>query len=78
MTTFDTLIERNRDFAAHHFPKNVPLMPKAMIIGCVDHRVNPTHVLGVQAAQVGVIRRHARKTSAKCGKTRACRRTRTP
>jgi carbonic anhydrase len=27
MTTLDTLIERNQDFASHHFPKNLPLMP---------------------------------------------------
>ncbi len=38
MTTFDTLIERNQDVAAHHFPKDLPLMPtlRAMVIDCVD------------------------------------------
>ena len=56
MTTFDTLIECNRDFAAHHFPKDVPLMPKAMIISCVDHRVDPAHVLGLGLGEAIVIR----------------------
>jgi carbonic anhydrase len=56
MTTFDTLLERNRDFAAHQFPKDVPLMPRAMIIGCVDQRVDPAHVLGLGLGEAIVIR----------------------
>jgi carbonic anhydrase len=56
MTTFDTLLERNRDFAAHHFPKDVPMMPRAMIIGCVDQRVDPAHVLGLGLGEAIVIR----------------------
>ena len=48
MTTLDTLIERNQDFASHPFPKDVPLLPRfrAMLIGCVDPRVDPALLLG--------------------------------
>jgi carbonic anhydrase len=58
MTTLDTLIERNQDFAFHHFPKNFPLMPtlRAMIIGCVDPRIDPAHVLGLKLGEAVVIR----------------------
>src|SRR5260221_11674491 len=58
MTTLDTLIERNQDFASHHFPKDLPLMPtlRAMIIGCVDPRVDPAHLLGLKLGEAVVIR----------------------
>src|SRR5215467_13452655 len=58
MTTLDTLLERNQDFASHHFPKDVPLMPtlRVMIIGCVDPRVDPAHVFGLQPGEAIVIR----------------------
>ena len=58
MTTFDTLIERNQEFAAHHFPKDLPLMPtlRAIIIGCVDPRVDPAHVFGLGPGEAIVIR----------------------
>ena len=58
MTTFDTLIERNQEFAAHHFPKDLPLMPtlRAIIIGCVDARVDPAHLFGLGPGEAIVIR----------------------
>ncbi len=56
MTTFDTLLERNQGFASHEFSKDVPLMPRAMIIGCVDQRVDPAHVLGLGLGEAIVIR----------------------
>ena len=58
MTTFDTLIERNQEFAAHHFPKDLPLMPtlRAIIIGCVDPRVDPAHLFGLGPGEAIVIR----------------------
>src|SRR5438874_11754149 len=58
MTTFDTLMERNQEFAAHQFPKDLPLMPtlRAMIIGCVDPRVDPAHLLGLKLGEAVVIR----------------------
>ncbi len=58
MTTLDTLIERNQDFASHHFPKDLPLMPtlRTMIIGCVDPRVDPALLLGLKLGEAVVIR----------------------
>jgi carbonic anhydrase len=58
MTSFDTLIERNQDFAAHHFLKDLSMMPRlrTMIIGCVDPRVDPAHVLGLGLGEAIVIR----------------------
>ncbi len=58
MTTLDTLIERNQDFAAHHFLKDLSMMPRlrTMIIGCVDPRVDPAHVLGLGLGEAIVIR----------------------
>ena len=58
MTTLDTLIERNQDFASHPFPKDLPLLPtlRAMIIGCVDPRVDPALVLGLKLGEAVVIR----------------------
>ena len=58
MTTFDTLLERNQDFAAHHFLKDLSMMPtlRTMIIGCVDPRVDPAHVFGLGLGEAIVIR----------------------
>ncbi|GHO60491.1 carbonic anhydrase [Ktedonobacter robiniae] len=58
MTMLDTLIERNQDFATHHFPRGLSLMPtlRIMIIGCVDPRVDPAHLLGLQPGEAVVIR----------------------
>ncbi len=58
MTTLETLVERNQDFAAHQFPKDLPLMPtlRAMIIGCVDPRVDPALLLGLGLGEAVVIR----------------------
>jgi carbonic anhydrase len=58
MTTFDTLLERNQDFAAHHFTKDLSMEPRlrTMIIGCVDPRVDPAHVLGLGLGEAIVIR----------------------
>lgn len=58
MTTFDTLMERNQDFAAQRFLKDLPLMPTlgTMIIGCVDPRVDPALLLGLGLGEAVVIR----------------------
>jgi carbonic anhydrase len=58
MTTLDTLIERNQDFAAHHFLKDLSMMPtlRTMIIGCVDPRVDPANVFGLGPGEAIVIR----------------------
>ena len=52
MTTLDTLIERNQDFASHHFTKDLPFCRlRAMIIGCVDQRVDPALLLGLSLGE---------------------------
>ncbi len=58
MTTLDLLVERNQDFASHHFLKDLSLMPtlRAMIIGCVDPRVDPALLLGLGLGEAVVIR----------------------
>lgn len=58
MTTFDTLLARNQEFAAHQFSKDLSMMPtlRAMIIGCVDPRVDPAHVFGLGPGEAIVIR----------------------
>jgi carbonic anhydrase len=58
MTTFDTLIARNQDFASHEFSKDLSMMPalRALIIGCLDPRVDPAHLLGLGPGEAIVIR----------------------
>jgi len=64
MTTFDTLMKRNKDFAAQQSAAGLlmPSLPsalphvKALIIGCADMRVDPAHVLGLKPGEAVVIR----------------------
>ncbi|HEY2222266.1 carbonic anhydrase [Actinomycetospora sp.] len=58
MDTITVLTERNDDFAEHRFPSGLTLMPalKTLIIGCVDPRVDPAHVLGVALGDAAIIR----------------------
>jgi carbonic anhydrase len=58
MTTLDTLTKRNSDFAAHRFVAGLPMMPtlRTMVIGCVDPRVDPAHLLGLDPGEAIVIR----------------------
>jgi carbonic anhydrase len=58
MNTLDTLVQRNHEFATLRFVAGLPMLPSldTMIIGCVDPRVDPTHVLGLQPADAVVIR----------------------
>ena len=58
MTLLDLLHERNADFAAHRFPPALKINPtrKLMIIGCVDPRVDPGVVLGLELGEAAVIR----------------------
>ena len=70
MTTLDTLMERNKAFAAwlqsarNQQPAPNLLMPslpsvmpyvKALIIGCADMRVNPAHLLGLKPGEALVM-----------------------
>ena len=60
MSVIDTLLSRNKDFAAHEtlMPSLPEAMPnvKALIITCADMRVDPAHVLGVKSGEAIVLR----------------------
>ncbi len=64
MSNLDTLLERNKDFAAQQSAAGtlMPWLPsalpnvKAVIIGCADMRVDPVHVLGIKPGEAVVIR----------------------
>jgi carbonic anhydrase len=56
--TLSTLTARNADFARHRFVPGRSMMPalKTMVIGCVDPRVDPAHLLGLSDGDALVIR----------------------
>jgi carbonic anhydrase len=58
MATLDTLKQRNSDFAANRFPPGLTLVPrlKTFIIGCVDPRVDPAQILGLDLGDAAMIR----------------------
>jgi carbonic anhydrase len=64
MNTVDSMLERNKDFAARQSAEGtlMPSLPdampqvKAIIIGCADMRVDPVHVLGLKPGEAVVIR----------------------
>ena len=58
MNTLEMLEKRNQEFAAHQFTADLtPLGTlKTMIISCVDARVDPAHVLGLEPGDAMVIR----------------------
>ena len=64
MNILDSMLERNKDFAAEHTAAGtlMPSLPqatpnlKATIIGCADMRVDPAHLLGLKPGEALVIR----------------------
>jgi len=58
MTLIDTLTQRNADFAAQEFTASASLVPtlRTIVIGCVDPRVDPAHLLGLALGEAAVIR----------------------
>jgi carbonic anhydrase len=64
MSNLDSLLERNKDFAAQQAAADtlMPSLPEAMpnvkavIIGCADMRVDPAHLLGLKPGEAVVIR----------------------
>jgi carbonic anhydrase len=64
MNSLDSMLQRNKDFAAQQsaagtlMPSLPGAMPdvKAIIIGCADMRVDPAHVLGITPGEAVVIR----------------------
>ena len=64
MNHLDSLLERNKSFAAEQsaagtlmpsLPQSLPNV-KAVIIGCADMRVDPAHVLGIKPGEAVVMR----------------------
>src|SRR6476660_5769749 len=64
MSNLDSMLERNKDFAARQsaagtlmpsLPRALPNV-KAIIIGCADMRVDPAHVLGLKPGEAVVMR----------------------
>jgi carbonic anhydrase len=64
MNHLDSMLERNKDFAAQQSAAGalMPSLPQALpnvraiIIGCADMRVDPAHVLGIKPGEAVVIR----------------------
>ncbi len=58
MTDTGELAERNADFAADRFVPGLRINPSGnlMVVGCVDPRVDPAHVLGLRHGEAAVIR----------------------
>jgi carbonic anhydrase len=64
MSSLDSMLERNKDFAARQSAAGtlMPSLPpalltlKAIIIGCADMRVDPAHVLGIKPGEAVVMR----------------------
>ena len=63
MTKMSPLLERNEQFAAAYTPR--PLGPPAaqvVIVTCLDHRVDPAAILGLQLGDAGFRHRAAEAT----------------
>ena len=58
MSNANTLMARNQDFAANFQAGDMPILPKlrTIILTCVDARVDPAHVLGLELGEAVVIR----------------------
>ena len=64
MNTLDSMLERNRELAAQRSAEGTLMPPlpqatpniRALIIGCVDMRVDPVHVLGIRPGEALVMR----------------------
>jgi carbonic anhydrase len=58
MNVVDELLKRNETFAENEFAPGLKIVPsmKTMIIGCVDSRVDPAEILGLNQGEAVVIR----------------------
>ncbi len=58
MEFFDTLVERNAEFARSGIDPNLKMIPSrgTMIIGCVDPRVDPMELFKLQSGEAAIIR----------------------
>lgn len=58
MSDWSNLLERNTQFATHRFPGYLPMKPSfsLIVLTCVDSRVEPGHVLGLELGEALVFR----------------------
>ncbi len=58
MSNLDRLLERNQSFAAREGHVAVSQLPahQAMVVTCIDHRVDPAQVLGIELGDALVLR----------------------
>lgn len=58
MSTEKTLVERNAEFAANFHYADLEIKPRlsTLIVGCVDSRVDPVHLLGLDPGDAVVMR----------------------
>jgi carbonic anhydrase len=58
MNVIDDLMKRNEAFSENDFPPNLKIIPslKTMIIGCVDSRVDPAQILGLELGEAVIMR----------------------
>jgi carbonic anhydrase len=58
MDAVETLTARNGRFARTRFTPGMPLLPRlrTLVLTCVDPRVDPAHVLGVELGEAAIIR----------------------
>ncbi|GAA2697647.1 carbonic anhydrase [Actinoplanes palleronii] len=58
MSTVENLIARNAGFAVQQFVPGLKINPsgRTMVIGCVDPRVDPLLVLGLEPGEAAIIR----------------------
>ena len=58
MTTTEDLTQRNAAFTTHGFVPHLTINPRGnmMVVGCVDPRVDPAHVLGLDNGEAAIIR----------------------
>jgi carbonic anhydrase len=54
----DVMLQRNAEFADTAFSSELRMMPTTgtVVVGCVDPRVDPAHVLGLKQGEAAVIR----------------------
>ena len=73
MNNLDLMLKHNKEFAAP-----VPLLPqslqtlKAVIIGCADMRVDPTHVFGIKSGEAVVMRNIGGRITRGCWRSWLC------
>ena len=73
MNELDLMLKRNKEFAAPmpSLPQSLQTV-KALIIGCADMRVDPSHVLGIKPGEAVVIRNIGGRITQHCWSSWGC------